>query len=60
MQGNPTSANSVLGTVSGTWLNFAYDSIHQQLVVGRPGDNIVSLYKASGCPYQTYAPVIKK
>ena len=41
-----TAANSVLGATanSGDTMNFAYDPIHNQLVVGRPADNIVTLF----------------
>ena len=44
-----TSDNSVIGTASfgGSGLNFGYDSVNQQLVVGRPADNIVTLFRVS-------------
>ncbi len=43
-----TADNSVRGsTVGGGWsLNFGYDYTHNQLVVGRPADNIVTLFSA--------------
>ncbi len=39
--------NSVLGTAAngGNSLNFSYDSTNNQLVVGRPADNIVTLFR---------------
>ncbi len=38
--------NSVLGTAahSGNQMNYAYDAARHRLVVGRPGDNTVSLF----------------
>jgi hypothetical protein len=59
-----TAANSVRGTAGNdsTGMNFAYDPVHQQLVVGRPLDNIVTLFALS-CTTSTYAiflPVINK
>jgi hypothetical protein len=44
-----TGANSVRGTTAsgGSTLNFTYEPPTQQLVVGRPADNIVSLFKFS-------------
>lgn len=45
--GPPSAANSVFGTApgGGVWMNFVYDSANAQLVVGRPRDNIVSLFR---------------
>lgn len=39
--------NTVFGTASngGLWLTFAYDATRQQLAVGRPYDNLVSLLR---------------
>jgi Repeat of unknown function (DUF5650) len=44
-----TATNSVLGTVEaeGNNLAFAYDSTNQQLVVGRPASNIVTLFRVA-------------
>ena len=41
-----TMSNSVLGTTTsgGTSLNFSFDAANNQLVVGRPLDNIVTLF----------------
>jgi hypothetical protein len=38
--------NSVIGVANnfGNSMTFVYDSTHQRLIVGRPGDNIVSLF----------------
>jgi hypothetical protein len=45
----------------GTGLNFAYDPVYQQLVVGRPADNIVSLFVFSCSTYHViFLPVITK
>jgi hypothetical protein len=52
-----TSENSVLGTTAngGSSLVFAYDPINFQLVVGRPADNVVTLFR----PYQrVFMPLI--
>ena len=60
MRGVITSANSVLGMAAGGGgtLNFGYDAIHQQLVVGRPADNIVSLFTAGDCAYRIFIPLL--
>jgi hypothetical protein len=44
--GPVTADNSVRGTAAdgGPNLNFAYDDVHNQLVVGRPADNIVTIF----------------
>ncbi len=58
-----TSANSVLGAApdGGAALNFAYDPTHQQLIVGRPADNAVTLFPLSECPvYKSFLPAVKK
>ncbi len=41
-----TGWNSVIGLVSAqpAQLSFSYDAAHKQLVVGRPAENIVSLF----------------
>ncbi len=43
--GPVTAANSVLGATAsgGSSMNFAYDNVNDQLIVGRPADNIVTL-----------------
>jgi hypothetical protein len=45
--GSITSSNSVLGTSEGggSSMVFAYDYVNEQLVVGRPADNIVTLFR---------------
>jgi PKD repeat protein len=59
--------NSVRGTAasSGRLMVWAYDSLHYQLVVGRPGDNIVTLFRDeavtagfSGTPTSGSAPLL--
>ena len=44
-RGLPSPANSILGTTAsqGTGLNVAYDPVLDRAVVGRPGDNIVTV-----------------
>jgi hypothetical protein len=59
-----TAANSVLGAAAngGVALNFGYDLIHHQLVVGRPADNIVSLFafSCSNSTHRIFLPNIHK
>ena len=45
--GPVSAANSVLGTAAdgGGSMNFVFDDVNQQLVVGRPADNIVTLFR---------------
>ena len=45
--GPVTAENSVRGATAGggSSLNYAYDDLNQQLVVGRPRDNIVTLFR---------------
>jgi len=47
--GPVTTANSVLGATAGGGesINFAYDDVNAQLVVGRPADNTVTLFTVS-------------
>ena len=54
-----TGDNSVLGeTVSGgPKMTFAYDSVNDQLVVGRPSDNQVTLFKIV---LRVYLPLIRR
>ncbi len=42
-----TAANSVRGTVAngGLYMNYAYDALRAQLIVGRPDSNVVSLLR---------------
>jgi hypothetical protein len=58
--GGITAANSVLGSAlnGGYSLNFGYDTVNQQLVVGRPHDNIVSLFTPN-C-FNVYLPLVMK
>jgi hypothetical protein len=45
--GPVSGVNSVLGTTAGggAVMTFAFDSFHDQLLVGRPADNRVTLFK---------------
>jgi hypothetical protein len=56
--GTITAQNSVIGTASGggPFMVYDYDVINLQLVVGRPADNIVTLFRISSL----YLPMIKK
>ena len=59
----PISAeNSVRGTAEngGESMRWAYDSINWQLVVGRPADNIVTLFRPLALDYTVFLPVILK
>jgi hypothetical protein len=53
--GEITAVNSVRGAAAGggTGLNFAYDSVNDLLAVGRPADNIVTLFRR----YRIFMPV---
>lgn len=56
-----SSAISVIGTTAygGIMMNFQYDRINDQLVVGRPADNIVTLFKKVELQQQQlYLPVV--
>jgi hypothetical protein len=55
-----TANNSVRGAAAsgGSALNFAYDYTHDQLVVGRPSDNIVTLFLRP--THRLFLPVILK
>jgi hypothetical protein len=59
-----TAANSVLGTAvnGGSYMTHAYDAVSQQVVVGRPSDNIVTLFAFScASPNHTvFLPAINK
>jgi len=57
--GPVTPNNSVLGAAvdGGDSLIFAYDYAHNQLVVGRPADNIVTLFRSF---YRVLLPVVLK
>ena len=50
--------NSVLGEAAsgGEYMNYAYDAVNRQLVVGRPMDNIVTLFRYP----VLFLPVVKK
>ncbi len=56
--GSISSANSVLGLAAGGGLGmvYEYDAVNRQLVVGRPGENIVTLFRL---PY-VFLPVVRK
>jgi hypothetical protein len=62
--GTITADNSVLGTAAGggssMWWWGGYDSVNHQLVVGRPADNIVTLFRLLVLDYSVYLPVILK
>jgi len=49
------ASNSIIGTVAegGDKLNWDFDNLHNQLVVGRPADNIVSLWRM----YAVFLPI---
>jgi len=57
--GTVSSSNSVLGTAmsGGSSMVFSYDTLHAQIVVGRPADNIVTIFGSgvSGSPDLTAA-----
>jgi len=56
-----TAENSVLGTAEsgGASMRWAYDSVNHQIVVGRPADNIVTLFRLPpACT--VFLPVILK
>jgi hypothetical protein len=62
--GAVTNSNSVLGTAAngGVNLTFAFDIVNNQLVVGRPSDNRVTLFK-TGVPelkIYNYLPFIRR
>lgn len=52
------TSNSVIGTVAGGGydLNWDFDYVHNQLVVGRPADNSVSLLRW----YEVFLPFLKR
>jgi len=54
-----TADNSVRGSAAGggPLMNFDYDYTHNQLVVGRRADNIVTLFRPV---YQVYLPLVRK
>ena len=56
--GEISAANSVRGLVvgGGASMNYQYDAFNRQLVVGRPAENIVSLFRL---PY-VFLPVVSK
>ncbi len=56
--GSISASNSVRGLAAGDGLNlvYEYDAVNRQLVVGRPKDNIVTLFKL---PY-VFLPVVRK
>jgi hypothetical protein len=56
-----TAANSVLGTAAsgGLSMNFAYDDVNDQLVVGRPFDIIVTLFNITPLPSVTSSVRVK-
>ena len=56
VRGSITSMNSVRGTTAdgGDAMVFDYDSVNSQLVVGRPADNIVTLFRSS----KIYLPLV--
>ena len=55
--GSISSANSVRGLAAsgGTYMVFQYDASNRQLVVGRPLDNIVTLFKLDSVTCQSCA-----
>jgi hypothetical protein len=61
VSGPITADNSVRGEAvdGGGAMNYAYDSTNQQLVVGRPADNIVTLFTCTG-HFMNYLPLVVK
>jgi len=61
--GQINNSNSVLGITvyGGRELNFAYDAIRLQLVVGRPYDNIVTLFRSlpNTFPYKIFLSLVR-
>ena len=59
-----TASNSVRGSAAGGGpsMNFGYDYTNDQLVVGRPADNIVTLLPSlyRGLYYPVYLPLVRK
>jgi hypothetical protein len=57
--GNISLQNSVLGTAAagGVDMNWAFDDTYNQLVVGRPADNIVTLFRLNSF---IYLPLVSK
>jgi hypothetical protein len=57
--GSINAGNSVRGLAAGggIYLVFQYDASNRQLVVGRPADNIVTLFKLKS---EVYLPVVSK
>jgi len=56
-----SAANSVLGTAPGGFesQNYAYDYANEQLVVGRPADNIVTLWPHPELPvHRVFLPMV--
>ncbi len=60
IRGPITSQNSVLGVTAGggQMMRWAYDSTHNQLVVGRPFDNIVTLFRPSDLVFPVFLPLV--
>jgi hypothetical protein len=60
--GSITAENSVRGTAEngGESMRWAYDGMNHQLVVGRPGDNMVTLFRPLALDHSIYLPVILK
>ncbi len=58
--GSIDATNSVLGLVAGGGMsmNFSYDAFNWQLVVGRPAENIVTLFRLSHS--HVFLPVVRK
>ncbi len=49
--GQINNSNSVIGTANnGSNIRFAFDAVNNQLVVGRPADNIVTLFRPGATP----------
>jgi len=59
--GSLTSANSVFGVAkNGLDINYSYDPVQHQIVVGRPADNIVTLLKVNDCAHRIFLPFVSK
>jgi hypothetical protein len=57
-----TASNSVRGASEyhGYAMNFDYDPVNHQLVVGRLGDNIISLFRGSCDSHNLFLPLVAK
>jgi hypothetical protein len=59
VSGRITAQNSVRGTAEGVEMSWAYDGVNRQLVVGRVGENIVTLFRVLPA-YPVFLPAVLK